>query len=229
MTQIKLSNSIALIACFFSIALVMTTGCDRTYIAQGDSTDAGQDSVETETRSEMTETTSVAPDKLTNLTSPADKMTVEAIDSTPEKVCRSFMDLLQSGDRIAAENLLTRTALSVTTRAGLQLEPMGGPKSEFKVNEVRFATLKNKLAQVECSIIDKSDGEVYEMDMAWLVRKHSTGWRISGVMLELEPGKSKDLLSFENEQDVMKIKTLAGADVVDEKSRQANAKDASIK
>ena len=214
------------------IALFLfSSGCDRTYIAgNGSAGDAAPDSVEVAKSPESTGTTSVAADKLTNLTSPAaaSKKRLTA-DSTPKEVCQSFMSLLQSGDRIAAENLLTRTALTVTTRAGLQLEPMGGPTSVFKVNDVLYATTKKKLAQVECTIVDKVGNEKYEMDMAWLVRKHSTGWRISGVLLELDPGKAKDLLSFENVQDVTRIKGLAGADVVDDQSRQAKSQNSAIK
>ena len=106
---------------------------------------------------------------------------------------------------------------------------MGGPKSIFKINNVAYATNKKKLAQVECTILDKVDGESYEMDMAWLVRKHAAGWRISGVMLEFEPGQAMDLLSFENVRDVNKIKALAGADVIDDTSRQAKSPSSTVK
>lgn len=236
MTQSKLTTRFFLVRlCLLPISLIVlflfTSGCDRTYIAGTDSADdVPSDSVEVAASPEAIGTTSVAAEKLTNLTSPAPASKKRTVtDSTPKEVCQTFMDMLQSGDRIAAENLLTRTALSVTTRAGLQLEPMGGPTSVFRVNDVFYATTKKKLAQVECSIVDKVDGEEYEMKMAWLVRKHSNGWRISGVMLELEPGKAKDLLSFENVQDVTRIKGLAGAEVVDDQARQAKSKGTSIK
>jgi len=48
-------------------------------------------------------------------------------------------------------------------------------------------------------------------------------------MLELEPGKTKDLLSFENARDVNKIKALAGAEIIDDQSRQAKSQDSAIK
>ena len=229
----SLSASFSTASRLFITAMVGTligvglTGCDRTYIANADSEKPGSGSVKTPQKSKASHTTSVAVEKV-NLTSPADATKV-ASDATPEGVCRKFMELLQSGNRISAENLLTRTALTVTTRAGLQLEPMGGPTSIFKVNDVLYATNKQKLAQVECTIVDKVDGESYEMDMAWLVRKHSVGWRISGVMLELQPGKTKDLLSFENDRDVNKIKALAGAEVVDDQSRHAKDQNSVIK
>ena len=48
-------------------------------------------------------------------------------------------------------------------------------------------------------------------------------------MLELEPGKAMDLLSFENVRDVNKIKALAGAEVIDDQSRHAKSQDSAIK
>jgi len=137
------------------ISVISLAGCDRTYMADADSKNLVTESVTKPAQPKTTETTSVAVEKLTNLTSPAEATKKVDADSTPGEVCQTFMKLLQSGARIAAENLLTRTALTVTTRAGLQLEPMGGPTSVFNVNEILYATNKKKLAQVECSIVDK--------------------------------------------------------------------------
>ena len=221
------NSYILVVAIFGAIAAISLTGCDRTYVANADS-EASQ-KVKAPQEPKAIQTTSVAVEKVTNLASPAEASKEVATDATPDGVCRKFMKLLQSGNRISAENLLTRIALTVTIKAGLQLEPMGGPSSIFKINNVAYATNKKKLAQVECTILDKVDGESYEMEMAWLVRKNASGWRISGVMLELEPGQAMDLLSFENAQDVNKIKALAGAEVIDDKSRQAKSQDSSIK
>ena len=163
------------------------------------------------------ETNTVAVVSTTELSSPA-KLSVEEInsESTPSEVCQRFLDLLQSGNRIAAENLLTRTALTATTKAGLKLEPMGGPASTCRTGEVRYATNKQKLAHVDTYVVDNVDGEPYEMEVTWQLHKHLDGWRISGLMLELEPGKTKDLLSLENQYDVAKLQSLAGVEALDE-------------
>ncbi|MEM7783225.1 MAG: hypothetical protein AAF939_18300 [Planctomycetota bacterium] len=133
-------------------------------------------------------------------------------DSTPSQVCQKFMTLLQNGNRIGAENLLTRAALTSTSREGLVLEPLGGPDSKYEFGETRYATNKQNLAQVDCKINDFSDGSPFEMELTWVIRKQATGWRISGVMLELEPGKVKDFLSFENSLDVIRMKQMAGVE-----------------
>jgi hypothetical protein len=219
------------VAFCISTAIVFSVGCGGTNVANH-STAKTADRESGSSGTVSTETNSVPTTKTTNLTSPA-AMTnnLPSADATAEEVCQKFMNLMQSGNRIGAENLLTTTALTVTTRAGLQLEPMGGPTAVYKVRNVRYATTKQKLAQVECSVIDTVDGEEYEMNVTWLVRKQSPGWRISGVMLELEPGQVPDLLSFENIQDVNRIKRLAGEEVIEsaDPTRQADASTSNIK
>ncbi len=219
----RLSHSLLF---FCALLIFPLLGCSGSDVADTTPTPVGQSS--SEDKSTSTETVSVSPD-LANRKSPAETNKA-SLDTTPEDVCQNFMHFLRDGKRIEAENLLTRTALTVTTQAGLQLEPMGGPAANYSVNEVRFATNKAKLAQVECSIVETVDGETYEMDVVWLTRKQPNGWRISGVMLELENSSVKDLLSFENMQDVTKIKNIAGSDILeDDATRQAKSSEPTIK
>ena len=225
MPQLKFVVSLVL----FSSLLFATSGCDRTYVADEGTSKSQNADTELADSNSPTQTTSVSPNKPTNIVSPATTAGLVGKDSTPDGVCRKFMNLLKSGQRLEAENLLTRTALTVTSKAGLQLEPMGGPSSIYKVNDVRYATTKQKLAQVECSIMDEVDGESYKMDVTWLVRKQGNGWRISGVSLEIVPGSPKDLLSFENIRDVTKLKQLADSDAIDDDARQAKASDSTLK
>jgi hypothetical protein len=226
MTQ-RLSLAVVLL---FSAGLLLSSGCGGTNVSEtAEPTSTSGDNSTQVTASNATN--SVPATKSNNSTSPASVDSASDPDASPEQVCQRFMKLMRSGNRIAAENLLTRTALTVTTQAGLQLEPMGGPTAVYKVGAVKYATNKQRLAQVECSIVDNVEGEEYEMNVTWLVRKQSLGWRISGVMLELESGQVPDLLSFENIQDVNRIKSLAGEDIIsgDQTTRQADASTSSIK
>jgi hypothetical protein len=145
-----------------------------------------------------------------------------AFDQTPEGVCQKFMEFLQADDWLSAENLLTRTATAYISKAGVKLQALGGPKSSFKIGDVMYATNLKKLAQVGCTIVDDQDSEAV-MDVTWQVRRRGKAWRISGVVLELEPGSGPDLLSFENPVDVAQIQSLAGGEVLDgdEPTRQA--------
>jgi hypothetical protein len=211
----------------FAISLISFSGCLEEKSAQL-TTDPPNDTT-TSVKDELVslETNSVAVVSTMEVSSPA-KVTAQEITakSTPSEVCQRFLDLLQSGNRIAAENLLTRTALTATTKAGLKLEAMGGPTSTYRTGEVRYATNKQKLAHVDTYVIDNVDGEPYEMEVTWQLHKHLDGWRISGLMLELEPGQTKDLLSLENQFDVAKLQSLAGVEALEEtESRQAKVSD----
>jgi hypothetical protein len=217
----KMSQPIQRAASFATLSLLavtlfVLTGCnDKNETANPESA-----ATETQTDSSAplsSSTNSVAVVKSTNLASPATSPNQPPDpDSTPDQVCQRFLNLLQSGNRIAAENLLTRTALTATTKAGLKLEPMGGPTSTYRIGEVRYATNKQKLAHVDTYVVDKVDGNPYEMEVTWQLHKHGDGWRISGVMLELEEGKTKDLLSLENKYDIARLQSLVGAEVLDQ-------------
>lgn len=202
-------------------ALFVAVGCTGSATPEdGESITPDEDAVASNA------STSVAIAQATNQPSPAAGVSnLPPVDAPPEEVCQKFMDLLQAGNRLAAENLLTRTALVVTEESGLHLEPMGGPTAVYSVTDVRYATNKQKLAQVECLVSDDEDGMHFEMPITWFVRKQRTGWRISGVLLEIEPGQAPDLLSFENAIDVVRMKAMAGEDVMeaDLSTRQADA------
>jgi hypothetical protein len=173
--------------------------------------------------------TSVAPSNLITESSPAvSDSKLPSAEASPTVVCQRFLELLQTGNRLSAENLLTRTALTVTGRAELKLEPLGGPTAKYQLSEPLYATNKEELAQVECKILENIDGENSESAITWIVRKRSEGWRISGMMVQIDDRLPPDLLSFENYEDVMKIK---GAVAGDENpaERQADASAANLK
>ncbi len=219
-----MNSCISKCALFATASLVMTLsiGCNKTEVGSVQPTAVSANNPET--KSDKAETTSVVPtETATNLTSPASASGELDTDATAKDVCEQFMQNLQSGNRIAAENLLTRIALTNTSKEGLVLEPMGGPNSECKFGEVRYATNKQKLAQVDCTVSEKADGEEFEMDMTWVVRKQNSGWRIAGVMLQLEADAAKDLLSFENLNDVKQMKVLAGVEVIEQTSQPRQA------
>lgn len=212
-------------ACFiafsvFAISLVTATGCNQKTDDQPSNDDASASSDPISTT-----TNSVAVAKTTNLASPATSPSeLPSPDSDPAQVCERFLKLLQSGNRIGAENLLTRTALTATTAAGLKLEPMGGPTSTYRIGDVRYATNQQKLAHVDTYVVDQIEGEAIEMEVTWQLHKHGHGWRISGVMLEIEGGSTKDLLSLENKHDVAKLQSLAGVEELEQtETRQAKA------
>lgn len=130
-----------------------------------------------------------------------------AVDAGPEEVCQRFLQCLQAGERRAAEKLLTQRALTATKRADLNLESPGGPQARFSVEGARYATNKRELATVDCRVTEELYGQKVESSISWLLRSEPAGWRICGMILDLEEGGSLDFLSFENVADVERIKS----------------------
>lgn len=174
------------------------------------------------------EATSVSPSGENTESSPAEIASkLPAADALPDEVCERFLDLLQSGNRLSAENLLTRTALAITGKADLKLEPLGGPMAKYKLAKPMYATTKQKLAQVECTVIDELDGKAFETSLTWMLSKQNEGWRISGMIVQFEEDQPLDLLSFENFDDVRKIKNTIGTENVTVE-KQADAKNSDL-
>ncbi|MEM7457571.1 MAG: hypothetical protein AAF456_24775, partial [Planctomycetota bacterium] len=168
-------------------------------------------------------TTSVAPSDQTVETSPAAASTLPPPDADPGQVCEKFLKLLKANDRMTAEQLLTHSALSVTREAELQLEPPGGPGAEFEIGAIRYATTRQKIAQVDCVVKETIDGEDLETTITWMVRSMDEGWRISGIVLTSEDESLQDLLSFENAQDVARINSMLVGDEASAVEHQADA------
>lgn len=220
-------------ACFitlslFALTLFVLTGCN----SKKETENAGASAADNQANSKAplsTATNSVAVVKTTNTASPATSANqLPSPESTPAQVCQRFLDLLQSGNRIGAEHLLTRTALTATTKAGLKLEPMGGPTSTYRIGEVRYATNRQKLAHVDTYVVDQVDGKLEEIEVTWQLHKRNNGWRISGVILELEKGKTKDLLSLENKYDVAKLQSLAGVEDLQQTETRQETREARV-
>ena len=122
----------------------------------------------------------------------------ELDESDPAAVCLSFMRELHLGNKIAAENLLSRTALAVIGREQLDLSPIGSEQSEFEIMDVRFASVKQEVAYVECRVID---GDHLDETAIWLLKQQNKKWRISG-MIQTTSGGTPRMISFENPVDV---------------------------
>lgn len=133
-------------------------------------------------------------------------------DASPEEICRRFLQCLQVGERGAAEKLLTQRALTTTKRADLNLESPGGANATFSVRTPRYATNKRELATVDCVVTEELHGQKMESTISWLLRSEPAGWRICGMILDMESGTSLDFLSFENVADVERIKSSVSAD-----------------
>ena len=195
---------------------ITTAGCGSSETAAIENTSV----VTPSTFVEKTKTVTAANES--QATSPAkSQLSLPEVDASPEKVCEMFMQHLNSGDRVKAERLLTSTALSTTAKAGLYLQPIGGPNATVTIKSAVYATDKQKLAQVDCVVADVEDGKEVSDELTWIIRKSKSGWRVLGFVLRGENG-IEDFLSFENARDVDAILQMSEVSPEEAADRQAS-------
>lgn len=148
--------------------------------------------------------------------SPAAKsLSQDPATASPESVCEAFIHRLQHGDRIGAENLLTRAALTTTQRANLTLEPICGRDATITTRPAGSKHQGKRAAQVECIIAETIDGEETTFSTTWQVGNQTKkGWRVSGMLVPLDESNRMQLLSFESIDDVATIKLLAAGEAI---------------
>ena len=213
--------------CSLLTALVICTGCGKAPSDLAATTPEGDSQTAS---AEGSVPTSVATSSVTTEVSPANiqakPKAQEPFDQSPERLCQHFMELLQNNDSIKAETLLTRISQMNTTKEELELKAIGGSNAKFSVGQVRYATQKKELAQVDCKVTDTSSDDPFDMEMTWVVKRNKKSWRISGVMLQLEDDAKIDLLSFENLADVRRIKSINDEQVIADGSELSTTRQA---
>lgn len=187
------------------VAALMLSGCQRGTgegdVSQADPAESSPSAADTQ------ETTTVAVTTGDVAKSPASTVQLPPRETAPETICQLFVRYLSVGNRSMAEQMLTPAALATTSRAQLQLEPVGGKNAKYVMQSPRYATNKKKLCQVDCCIKDQMDDQAVETEITWICRLQKDGWRIAGMMVEVAPEQPKDYLSFENVDDVTRIKS----------------------
>lgn len=187
------------------LATVMVFGC---HDGSGEgSVSQGEPEQAAPSQADPPETTTVVVAPSDDAQSPASTVQLPPRETAPETICQLFVRYLSVGNRSMAEQMLTPAALTTTSRAQLQLEPVGGQNAKYEMAPPKYATNKKKLCQVDCCIKDQQNDELVETEITWICRLQKDGWRIAGMMVEVTPDQPKDYLSFENVEDVTRIKS----------------------
>ncbi len=129
-----------------------------------------------------------------------------AIDSPPELVCHCFIDRLQHGNLLKAEKMLTQKAMQYIRECNLELSAPGGPDATYRYLTPEYATSQQKVAFVPCVVVENGDTQEFSL----MLKRGEFGWKIAGMLMQMD--KSKDLFSFENPNDVARIKAMIGSD-----------------
>ena len=197
--------------------IALTAGCRDAEVVEVESAQPAIAIATPNKRAEQTH--SVAAETAMSDSPAANSFGTDAATESPEAVCRAFMKRLQNGDRISAENLLTRAALTTTHRANLTLEPISGPDATMSILPARYASQLERNAQVDCEIVETVDGAAVPVTLTWQVVRQSNGWRVCGMVVPLGNGQDR-LLSFESIDDVATIKMLAAGEEMAESAER---------
>ncbi len=139
----------------------------------------------------------------------------------PTDVVSRFLDQIRrGGDQTDAAALMTSKARAECQRTGLVLQPIGSPETHFEVTRSEPVPGSEDAALVHTLLVEppldgKSEAASYQV--VWALRREASGWRISGLALEIEAGQDPLVVDFENGNDAARK---LGVEVATERADQ---------
>jgi hypothetical protein len=144
--------------------------------------------------------------------------------ATPEEAIQELMTAYKTGDDAKAAALLTEKSRQETERTGKSVSPPGSPNMQFKVGEVEYVNEAKDQAHVGCYISEMGpDGEKFESDVVWLMRKEPKGWRVVGIAMKPFPDLDPVYYNFEDQDDMDRKFELVNAEAERREVEQAKA------
>lgn len=121
---------------------------------------------------------------------------------SPTDIVSEFLDeVRRGGEDSRANGLLTVRAREELNRIGQAIQPIGSPDARFTVTRAEIVPGEENSALVHSVWSEPSgDGKTSDFQVVWAVEKEPVGWRISGLAMELEPGKDPIIIDFENSE-----------------------------
>lgn len=124
-----------------------------------------------------------------------------SVDSSPEVVTAAFLDALRAGDNAIAEQLLTALARDEAAAHDLSVQPPGSPAATYEIGESRRRGGDARVTSRWTEIAH--DGQPITYDIAWTLKRQSTGWRVAGMSTVLTRNGGEVHLNFEDGADLL--------------------------
>ena len=125
-------------------------------------------------------------------------------DATPDQVVQMFLDALRGGDQATTATLLTKKALTETSKRNLSVCPQATPHMIYDITKAEVQANDPNLAYVNVIWTESyADGDV-TYEVIWGLRRQTEGWRIAGMAIELVPGQGPAYLNFEDPDDMIR-------------------------
>lgn len=115
-------------------------------------------------------------------------------------VVAQFLDAVRRGGETGGANqLLTQQAQAVLQRLGRTVQPIGSPDAIFKVTRAESVPDTPGAALVHSLWTEPTaDGATESYEVVWALLRETSGWKISGLAMDLQPGKEPMIVDFEN-------------------------------
>jgi len=139
----------------------------------------------------------------TNAGSPA---TLAAGPETPGRVVGQFYEALRDGDDGALLRLLTDNARVETAKNNLEIRSQGNTKLSYEIGETEYVTEEKDGAHVASVWTETDEDERSEsIEVIWILRKQTDGWRIAGLAQMVE-GAPPEVLNLEDPEHMARTK-----------------------
>jgi hypothetical protein len=148
----------------------------------------------------------------------------EVASATPQEAIQELMLAYKRGDDAKAAALLTEKSRQETARTEKTVSPPGSPNMQFKVGDVEYVNEAKDQAHVACYISDVGpNGEKYDTNVVWFLRKTTEGWRIAGIAMKPFHDLDMVLYNFEDQDDMERKRELVDAEWQRREIEQAKA------
>ena len=129
--------------------------------------------------------------------------------SSPMDVVSQFLDeVRRGGDDSRANSLLTQQAQQELGQIGQSIQPIGSPAARFDVTRSELVPGEQDSALVHSVWSEPNqDGTTNQYQVVWAMQRESSGWRISGLAMELDPNQPLMIIDFENSEMMAKLLT----------------------
>ena len=150
----------------------------------------------------------------------ADAPASGAAELTPDQTVSRFLDSICRGNTEQAASMLTLVAREKTAQTQMVLSRPGSDKATYKLCGVEYVAEDGAHVGTVWTDTDE-DGQQYDDNVVWLLRKEPEGWRIAGMATKVFDDQPAVILNFEDPDDMLRKQNLAEQ----EKARRAQAEN----
>ena len=126
---------------------------------------------------------------------------------SPAEIVSQFLDRVRRGGEDSdAGGLLTEKAQAELARIGRSVQPIGSPDASFQVTRTEPVPGQDGARLVQSIWSEpNADGTQSSYEVVWAMQREASGWRISGLAMQLADGQQPMVINFEDGELMAKL------------------------